>query len=240
MVRSEKQRRSPGEAAAKATGSAPQQHLCVTLVPLFNHLETADQQKINQLVSHRHFAKGEQILTPDGEPQLVIVARGNLKVYQLSAAGREQLLRVVEPGGYEGESQLFGAKNADLFAEALQPTEVCVLKQADFQELLLRYPQLSLKLLELTADKMTAVEQQTQFLLMEKVEERLAKYLTDLQVATASSSLTIPMKMKELAAYLGTTPETLSRKFKLLEEKQLISRKGSRVTVLDTEGLEEL
>lgn len=216
------------------------QHLCVTLVPLFNHLDTADQEKINQLVHHRHFSKGEQVLTPDGEPQLVIVARGNLKVYQLSAAGREQLLRVVSPGGYEGESQLFGASNNNLFAEALQPTEVCLLKQADFQRLLLNYPQLSLKLLELTANKMTAVEQQTQFLLMEKVEERLAKYLTDLQVAVGSLELTIPMKMKELAAYLGTTPETLSRKFKLLEEKKLIRRKSSNVTILDVEGLEEL
>ena len=217
-----------------------QEHLCVTLVPLFNHLDLADQQKINQLVHHRSFAKGEQILTPDGEPQLVIVARGNLKVYQLSPAGREQLLRVVAPGGYEGESQLFGAKNDDFFAEALQPTEVCVLKQSDFQDLLLQYPQLSLKLLELTADKMTAVEQQTQFLLMEKVEERLAKYLTDLMLASESPSLTIPMKMKELAAYLGTTPETLSRKFKLLETRGLIARKGLKVAVLDADRLEEL
>ena len=87
---------------------------------------------------------------------------------------------------------------------------------------------------------MTAVEQQTQFLLMEKVEERLAKYLTDLMLASESPSLTIPMKMKELAAYLGTTPETLYRKFKLLETRGLIARKGLKVAVLDADGLEEL
>ena len=73
----------------------------------------------------------------------VILARGSMKVYQLSSSGREQLLRVVEPGGYEGESLLLG----DLFAEALQQPQVCVLKQADFQKLLLEYPQLALKLL---------------------------------------------------------------------------------------------
>lgn len=216
------------------------EHICVTLVPLFNHLDLEEQRKINQLVTHQVFEKGEQIVTPEGDPQLVIVARGNMKVYQLSPAGREQLLRVVEPGGYEGESQLFGAQNDTLFGEALQQTEVCVLKHQDFQQLLLRYPQLSLRLLEINAEKMTKVEQQTQFLMMEKVEERLATYLLDLYKVSGGANVTIPMKMKELAAFLGTTPETLSRKLKLLEDHQLIQRKGSRITLLDLDGLEDM
>ncbi|BCA85046.1 Crp/Fnr family transcriptional regulator [Enterococcus saigonensis] len=215
-------------------------HLCVALVPLFNHLDEEDQKKINQLVQHKVFQKGEQVTTPDKEAQLVIVASGNLKVYQLSAAGREQLLRVVEPGGYEGENLLFGASNNNLFSEALQKTEVCVLKQTDFKQLLLDYPELSLKLLEINAEKMTKVEQQSQFLTMEKIEERLATYLLDLSTVENSDVVTIPMKMKELAAFLGTTPETLSRKIKLLEEKQLILRQGYQLTLRDKEGLEDL
>lgn len=215
-------------------------HRCVTLVPLFNHLNDQEQAQIDQLVQHRQLNKGEVIISPTNEAQLVIVARGNLKVYQLSATGREQLLRVTEPGGYEGESQLFGAVNENLFAEALQKTEVCLLKQSDFQQLLLQYPKLSLKLLEINAEKMRNVEQQTKFLLMEKVEERLAKYLLDLQKAADSPNVVIPMRMKELATYLGTTPETLSRKFKLLELENLIQRKNSQVTILDRNGLEDL
>ena len=35
-----------------------QNHLCVTLVPLFNHLDEEDQRKINQLVQHHIFQKG--------------------------------------------------------------------------------------------------------------------------------------------------------------------------------------
>lgn len=111
-----------------------QEHLCVAAVPLFHHLNLEDQRLINPLVNHRIFEKGEQIITPDGDPKLVVVARGNMKVYQLSAAGREQLLRVVGPSGYEGEGLLLGARNENLFAEALQQTEVCLLTQEDFQK----------------------------------------------------------------------------------------------------------
>ena len=217
-----------------------QEYLCVSLVPLFNHLELADQKKIHVLIKHRIVDKGEQVFTPDGEEQLVIVARGNIKVYQLSSNGKEQLLRVVAPGGYEGENQLFGVRNEVLFGEALEPTEVCILKKQDFSKLLLDYPQLSLKLLEINAAKMVKPEQQTQFLMMEKVEERLATYLLDLAKVAEANTFVLPMKMKELALFLGTTPETLSRKFKRLEKLKLISRERRQIVLLDKDGLEDL
>jgi len=217
-----------------------EEHLCVSLVPLFNHLDIEDQRKVNGLTRHRVVAKGEQIFSPDGEAQLVILARGALKVYQLSASGKEQLLRIVEPGGYEGENQLFGAANTASFGEALVPSEVCVLRQTDFNKLLEEYPKIALKLLKINAEKSLRTEQQTQFLAMEKVEERLAAYLLDLSLVANSETITLPMKMKELAAFLGTTPETLSRKFKLLEAQDLIVRDKKQITILDQDGLEDL
>ena len=99
-------------------------HLCVTVVPLFNHLSLEEQRLINQVAFNKVFEKGEQIITPDSEDRLVIVARGSMKVYQLSSNGKEQLLRIVEPGGYEGENRLFGANSHHLFAEALQQTDI--------------------------------------------------------------------------------------------------------------------
>lgn len=214
--------------------------LCVSLVPLFNHLEIEDQQKIHSLVTHRKVEKGEQLLAPNGESQLVIVASGSMKVYQLSASGKEQLLRVVEPGGYEGESQLLGVPNESLFGEALEKTEICVLRQKDFSELLLHYPALSLKLLAINAEKLTKVQQQTTFLMMEKVEERVSVYLLDLAKATGKDHFFLPMKMKELAAFIGTTPETLSRKFKLLEENGYVKRENREVWIIDKEQLEDM
>jgi len=216
------------------------EHLCVTLVPLFNHLDLQDQKRIHQLVRHTTYKKGETVISPYDDPQLVILAKGLLKVYQLSPSGKEQLLRVVEPGGYEGEDALFGVKNNNLFGAALQNTEICILKQCDFQRLLKDYPQLSIKLLTINAEKNAKVEEQTQFLTMERIEERLATYLLDLAKATESSQVKIPMKMKELAGFLGTTPETLSRKLKSLEKDRLIKRDKQMIQILDSEKLEEI
>ncbi|QAA23504.1 Crp/Fnr family transcriptional regulator [Sporolactobacillus terrae] len=213
-------------------------HSCLILVPLFNHLDESDLEKIDQLTKRHVYKKAEQIFKPYDQKQLTIVAKGRMKVYQISGSGREQLLRVVEPGGYEGETALFGTENDSSFGEALQETVVCTLAHQDFRKLLLTYPQISLKLLETNAEKLVSAENQSKFLLMEAVETRLAVYLLDLAKAKGSLTFDLPVKMKELAGFLGTTPETLSRKFKLLKDKALIHREKQTVTLLDPEELE--
>ena len=216
------------------------EHLCVSLVPLFNHLDIENQRLINQVAVHKTFEKGEQIMVPGGAESLAIVARGAMKVYQLSINGKEQLLRVVEPGGYEGENTIFGAINENLFVEALQKSEICMINKQDFQNLLVSFPQLSLKLLSLTASKITSLEQQSQFLMMERIEERLATYLVDLYKVSNNKQLTLPMKKKELAAFLGTTPETLSRKLKFLSDEGYLKMNRNQIELLDVESLEEI
>ena len=214
------------------------EHMCVSLVPLFSELEQQDLQKINRLAKAHHFDKGDIIFQP-GDEQLYIVAQGKMKVYQLSSNGKEQLLRVVEPGSYEGESQLFGVENEALFGEALGKTEICSLSKTDFNEILVNHPQLSMKLLEINMKKVLKLEQQAQFLSMEKVEERLVTYLLDLSVAEETDHVTIPMSMKDLATFLGTTPETLSRKLKYLETLDYIERKGRQIKILNHAALED-
>ena len=67
------------------------------------------------------------------------------------------------------------------------------------------------------------------------VEERIITYLKTLPVKE-NGRIELPMARKELATYLGTTPETLSRRFKELEEKEIIRvHKIQEVELLDAE-----
>lgn len=86
------------------------EHLCVTLVPLFNHLDLDDQKKINEIAEHVIVDKGETIFSPYSDSELIIVAKGNMKVYQLSSNGKEQLLRVVEPGDMRVRTNCLGLR----------------------------------------------------------------------------------------------------------------------------------
>lgn len=86
------------------------EHHCTSIVPLFNHLSEEEQDKIESLVIHRHFNKGETVWQPGDDPLLIIVASGSMKVYMIAGNGREQLLRLLTPGSYEGANALLGAR----------------------------------------------------------------------------------------------------------------------------------
>ena len=120
--------------------------------------------------------------------------------------------------------------------ETLEETQICFLRQQDFKNLLLKYPELSLKLLETTVRRAAEMRYQAQFLMMEDVESRIANYLLQLVKVVDSNSVMISMKMKDLATFIGTTPETISRKFKILEEKGFIERRGKIIKILDIEN----
>ncbi|RZI48377.1 Crp/Fnr family transcriptional regulator [Lactococcus kimchii] len=213
-------------------------HHCITLVPLFSELTADELAQVEKIVQHQKVKKGEVVIQPEAEPVLTIVARGSLKIYQISSTGKEQLLRVVESGGYEGENAIFGAVNANLFGEALSDSTICFVRKSDFTQLLLSRPELALRLLEMNAIKQSKTEQQAKFLMMESIEMRLANYLLDLAKVSEEPYLQIPMSLKDLAAFIGTTPETISRKLRIFEDEGLVEHYGKSFKILDAERLQ--
>lgn len=206
------------------------EHLCVSLVPLFNQLSLPDQKRIETMVHHHHYQRREIILSPGDEGKLLIVEAGRLKLYQLSESGDEQVLAVLGTDEYVGEQWLYGAANEATFSVVEQDAAICELTYDAFTNLLAEYPGLAARLLQLTMAKVRELTAQNQFLVIDGVEERLWAYLSHL-ASQRGGRFTLPMKMKDLAAYLGTTPETLSRKFRHLQEEGKITRQNRVVTI---------
>lgn len=109
-------------------------HVCAENVPIFNHLSHENLEKISGIMQHRCYAKGEIIYSPNKSCGLFILAKGRIKVYQLSGFGKEQLLRVLESGSVIGEDTLFGSINPNSFGEALTDIEACVIGREEFME----------------------------------------------------------------------------------------------------------
>lgn len=214
------------------------EHICAEIVPIFEQLNRDELVKISNLVVHHHFQKGEVILSPNTSGQLVIVAQGAAKVYQLSSSGKEQLLSVLNAGDFEGEKNLFGIQNQELYVETLKNSAVCTIAATEFQQLLQAYPSIALKLLKSNAEKISALEKQNQLLNHDLVEQRLATYLLDLATSKNSNEFVLPMKLKELASFLGTTPETISRKLRIFSEQNLLTQNKHTIHITDSNGLE--
>ena len=108
----------------------------------------------------------------------------------------------------------------------MEETQVCMITRSDLQEFLLKYPSISLKILAEFSNRLEQSEKQTARFATEKVETRLALFLAEcLDHEGQSNEFVLPMSKKDLASYLGTTPETISRKMSDLEEAGYIKQK---------------
>src|SRR5699024_4233638 len=67
----------------------------------------------------------------------------------------------------------------ETFAEAIQDTNICVIYRDDLQRFLLKYPTISLKLLQEFSHRLDTSEKQTMQFATEKVELRIAHLLVE-------------------------------------------------------------
>lgn len=217
------------------------ENVCVSLVPIFNHLEEEQMIEIMKMARSTSYKKGEIIYYAGEESDsLYIVGRGKIRIYRLSESGKERLVRILSPGDFTGELALFNQSIHDSYAEAMEKTNVCTIKGSDIQKILLKYPSIALKILGEFSRRLEKSEKQTTLFATEKVERRIAIFLSEYIDNNEGESMevTLPMSKKDLASYLGTTPETISRKLRSLEDEGYIKQKsGRKIEILDLDGL---
>lgn len=213
---------------------------CIALVPIFNHLEEEPMKEIMGTAQSVSYKRGENIYQAGNQSDsLYIVNKGKIRIYRLSESGKEQIVRILYPGDFTGELALFSNSIHESFAEAMEETQVCMITRSDLQEFLLKYPSISLKILAEFSNRLEQSEKQTARFATEKVETRLALFLAEcLDHEGRSNEFVLPMSKKDLASYLGTTPETISRKMSDLVEAGYIKQKvHKRIEILDLDGL---
>lgn len=213
---------------------------CITVVPILNHLEGEQMEEVMKVTKSTSYKKGEVLYREgDTSDSLYIVSKGKIRIYRLSESGKEQLVRILNPGDFTGELALFRESIHEAYAEAMSETDVCMISRNDLQEFLLKYPTISLKILSEFSNRLETSEKQTTRFATEKVETRLALFLAEcLESGDGPVEIELPMSKKDLASYLGTTPETISRKLADLEDEGYIKQKTSRkIEILDLDGL---
>lgn len=206
---------------------------CVQSASIFQGLSDDDITALAKISVHQQlFPKGTVLYAPTTLlDRMMIIDQGQVKVYQLNENGKEKILYMLRPGAIDSEAALFAQRPHYNYAETVEDTRICSIGSRDFQDLVKRVPTLALNLLNALGDRLTALESMSALTSNLGSKERLLTYLQQVSQENQQTHFRLPVKKKELASYLGVTPETLSRQFKLLVEDQLISVDGREITV---------
>lgn len=218
--------------------------LCVVRVPIFQGLSRDEQARVAEFANPMRVAKGDLVSMPgQDDSRLFVMHTGQLKVSHVTADGQEQILRTVREGDVVGERAFLTGQSADDTVVALEDSQMCVFDHTDLKSLLREYPDISERMLLTLSDRLFSTERLLAAVTSSDVRARVAAYLLDLPSAANDGvqELMLPMAKHEVAAYLGTTPETLSRRLAALAAEGVIALSGRRgVTIVDRTMLEEI
>lgn len=214
---------------------------CVSLVPLFQSLPLDEKTAVAKLVVQHQYPKGTIIyLAGDKVGHFMILERGQVKLSQIAENGKEQLLKVMQPGDFDGEAALFSNDQRNVTATALVDSTVCQIDQDAFQDLLKQSPRLAVNLLTTMSRQINNLQEERTVSATSDVAGQLAKYLLETSASLNKTNFKLPLKKKDIATFIGTTPETISRTFKQLTAAGTIRMQASTVEILDRDGLMEL
>ena len=214
-------------------------------IPLFNGLPADQLEAIKKIAIEKQINKGEIIVSEGDEGRgFFVIAEGRVKVFKVSAEGKEQILHIFGPGQPFGEVPVFAGQRFPANAQAIeQGPKVLFLPRAAIVDLITANPSLALNMLAEMSRKLRLFAVQIENLSLKEMPARLASYLIHLAGRSEQGQeevVTLKISKGQLASILGTIPETLSRIFAKLSGNNLIRVEGKKITLLDRSGLEDL
>ena len=217
---------------------------CAAGVPIFQALSAAGMEELGKAMRHRVFDRGDVVVAA-GDPvsHLIVVASGRLKLVHTTARGREQVVRQLGPGEFLGEMALFTEAHHEGDLIAMEETHVCMIAREGVQAILRKYPAVALAFVEALAWRLAEAERLIGDLGLRDVGQRLAAELLRLAGPEAQdmAEVRLPVPWSELALQLGTTPESLSRRLKVLVQQGLVEQlSGRTVRLRDLDRLRRL
>ncbi|UOM34037.1 Crp/Fnr family transcriptional regulator [Acuticoccus sp. I52.16.1] len=226
------------------TGLPPQCRQCgVRNGALCGVLTPDELGALNASSRHRQFFEGQTIVI-EGEPAIVGNILSGVCIEKKSLPdGREQIVSILFPADFVS-GDLDGV--SDTTVQAVSDVRLCMHDRANFQKLLEEHQGLQMAYLGHARQELSNAREWMLLLGQKTAEERVATFLLRLatryteagcrhypiQEARDGMVFDIPITRAQIAAHIGLTIETVSRKLRGLCDQAAIDLVGTRTVKL--------
>ncbi len=204
-------------------------------------LEALERIKIATLLAKDTpiFAEGE---SPRG---IYILCQGQVRLSMTDIEGRTLIVGVVEPGDVLGLHAVITGEPHELRAETLQPCQLNFVSRSDFLSFLQEHGDACLHATQhLSKDCQSAVDLIRSIGLSHRMDERLAKFLlrwsTQGHHTNGAFRVNLPMTHEEIAQFIGTSRETVTRLLAKLRHSHIAQIDGRTLLIHNRAALERL
>lgn len=194
-------------------------------------------ESISRLMVERTAEKHEIIYLEQSPAKAVyFVVSGQIKLFKMSAEGKEQIVRLGRPGDCFGHTGIFNGGSNSESAQAAVPSVLYGLMSSDLETLLWEHPQLALNTIKALATEMHHYITLVEDLSLRRVSGRLARMLLE-HSSEGVFDESLILTRGDMAALTGTVREVLWKSLKALEEKGVITSNSRRIIIRDSDAL---
>jgi CRP/FNR family transcriptional regulator len=174
--------------------------------------------------------KRRDVLFREGDKGYAVFfcARGSIRLYKTAPSGQEVVIKVAKPGELFAEAILFERDRYPVTASALENSLVYLLPKPQF-DCLLEDPDFRNDFIANLMGKLRYLAEQVQSLTSDDAETRLFRFLKERFGQT--DEIRTHLSKKDVAAAIGTTPETLSRLLQKLKETGILKWKEGTIRI---------
>ncbi|NVK18249.1 MAG: Crp/Fnr family transcriptional regulator [Methylocystaceae bacterium] len=197
-------------------------------------LPAKDLQRAN-----RSYSVGQNIyFEGDSSEGVYCLKKGLIAIRKTDVNGNSAVVRLVQPGEAFGHRSFLANEKHAGSAEVLLDAKLCFIPKASLDHLLSQSPDVAVRFTRRVARDLREIEELYLLTTTQPVRKRLAHLLLGLRTRYAQEdrhsdevTLELPLSRQELAAAIGTRPETIARTIKKMEEDGLALFKGRHVTI---------
>lgn len=206
----------------------------------FCQLSPAALKDFNSVRSMATYPDGAILFLEKQDPRGVFVlCAGQVKLSISSGSGKTLILRVAKAGEILGLTAVMTGTPYEVTAETLHPCEVAFIRREEFMRLLTKHPEMHQGVVrQLTTLYNGACDQLRTVGLSASAPEKLARLL--LEWSSDGNQVKVPLTHEEIAEFVGTTRETVTRTLSDFKTKNLVTLHGSTLTIANRRGLEAL
>jgi len=192
------------------------------------------------------YPEGAVLFVEKQEPRGVfLLCEGEVKLSISSSAGKTLILRIAKPGEILGLMPVLSGTPYEVTAETLHPCQIAYLNREDFLRLINKHPEIMERsLAHLSALYSGACEQLRTVGLSGSAPEKMARLLLEWssngKTTQEGTQLTVPLTHEEIAEFIGSTRETVTRTLSDFKSKKLVTIHGSTMTIRNISALEEM
>ena len=196
----------------------------------FKGLSDAHREELVRICAVQAVRKRDYLFH-EGESgnSMFLLIGGNIQLHKNTEDGREVVIRVIKPGDVFAEVVLFERKRYPVSARAVTNAEVLVFPKQGIHRLLAEEGFRN-DFIALLMAKQRYLAERIQELTTKDVEHRFFTFLRS-QYGERKLIKT-PLSKKDIAAAIGTTPESLSRLILRLTDDEIIEWKGKEIRIL--------